>query len=92
MRHLRTHGSAHVTTSPHTGIKSPVFGPWFVLALAGARRLVVQTKAVEKADLIHSDFFRAGGEALVDAYRGTCPIRKRPTPLDPPTTLGIGLH
>ena len=27
---------------------------------------------------------------MIDAYRGTSPIRKRPTPLDPPRTLGIG--
>ena len=25
-------------------------------------------------------------------YRGTSPIRKRPPPYDPPTTLGIGLR
>ena len=25
-------------------------------------------------------------------YRGTSPIRKRPPPKDPPTTLGIGLR
>ena len=25
-------------------------------------------------------------------YRGTSPIRKRPTPCDPPTTPGIGLR
>jgi len=41
---------------PHRGkpinLKSPCFGPEFVLALAGIRRLVVQIKAVEKEDLL----------------------------------------
>ena len=29
---------------------------------------------------------------LFVAYRGTSPIRKRPTPQDPPRTLGMGLR
>ena len=31
-------------------------------------------------------------ESLLVGYRGTSPIRKRPPPQDPPSTLDIGLR
>ena len=37
---------------PAPGIKSPFSYPYFVLALAGIRRLVVHIMAIEKDDLI----------------------------------------
>jgi len=38
--------------NPQCGIKAPLLGPWFVLALAGIRRLAEQIKALEKDDLL----------------------------------------
>jgi len=50
---LFAHGSLRLlTTSPQSGIKSHFSGPRFVLAFAGIRRLAVQSKAVEKDDLL----------------------------------------
>ena len=38
--------------SPRSGINLPFSGPSFVLAFAGIPRLVEQTKAIEKDDLL----------------------------------------
>jgi len=45
-------GSSAVTNSPQGGVKSPVSGLGFVLALAGIRQRVVQIKATWKDNLL----------------------------------------
>ena len=45
-------------TRPPSGIKAPFASPWFVLAFAGIRWRVVQTKAIDKDDLPPSEGWR----------------------------------